>query len=253
MRCDKCGMMLEKGMKFCFECGTAVDEVEKVKDAEAALMAFFESQKKAETDNKKKSNCFWGTKFEIMMFAFICFGILAMTVGFAGGKPVSGIIAMLMTVCSLVAYLVGAGVIETKSRSVRFSVAFVAFLFVIPYFVVYNSDVMENEIPNMVVAGTGTESKVVQDSPKQDGAEGISAESSIEQNYAGNDDSVAESENEENPDEEEKTVDGGGEVVYTTPTGKKYHIDEKCAGKNAKATNLDEASASFEPCKKCAN
>lgn len=40
-------------------------------------------------------------------------------------------------------------------------------------------------------------------------------------------------------------------VVYITPSGKKYHYSASCAGKNAIATTLDEASKTHEPCKKC--
>ncbi len=40
--------------------------------------------------------------------------------------------------------------------------------------------------------------------------------------------------------------------VYITPTGKKYHYSQACAGKNAIETTLDSASANYDPCKKCA-
>lgn len=43
------------------------------------------------------------------------------------------------------------------------------------------------------------------------------------------------------------------EVVYITPTGKKYHLKESCAGKNAIKTTLEAAEATGKtPCKKCA-
>ena len=42
-------------------------------------------------------------------------------------------------------------------------------------------------------------------------------------------------------------------TVYTTPTGKRYHLDPDCGGKNAKATTLDVAEKQgLTPCKKCA-
>ncbi|MDP4153781.1 MAG: hypothetical protein Q8865_10175 [Bacillota bacterium] len=45
-----------------------------------------------------------------------------------------------------------------------------------------------------------------------------------------------------------------GDTVYITPTGKKYHYSEKCAGKNAIATTLDEAKKKgLQPCGKCVN
>lgn len=42
-------------------------------------------------------------------------------------------------------------------------------------------------------------------------------------------------------------------TVYTTPTGKRYHLDPECGGKNASATTLDDAiGLGLTPCKKCA-
>ena len=40
-------------------------------------------------------------------------------------------------------------------------------------------------------------------------------------------------------------------IVYITPTGKKYHYDQQCAGKNAIPINLDEAMRSHGPCGTC--
>ena len=43
------------------------------------------------------------------------------------------------------------------------------------------------------------------------------------------------------------------QTVYRTPTGKKYHLDPDCGGKNSKATTLDSAlSSGLTPCQKCA-
>ena len=44
-----------------------------------------------------------------------------------------------------------------------------------------------------------------------------------------------------------------GNIVYITPTGKKYHYSKDCAGKNAIETDLASAKKSYDPCKKCAN
>jgi len=42
-------------------------------------------------------------------------------------------------------------------------------------------------------------------------------------------------------------------TVYRTPTGKRYHLDPDCGGKNSKATTLNTAiSAGLTPCQKCA-
>ncbi len=51
----------------------------------------------------------------------------------------------------------------------------------------------------------------------------------------------------------DKPSDDESKTVYTTPTGKRYHFDEACGGKNAKPTTLGEAvKKGLTPCKKCA-
>ncbi|MDD6276570.1 MAG: hypothetical protein PUB20_07095 [Clostridia bacterium] len=49
--------------------------------------------------------------------------------------------------------------------------------------------------------------------------------------------------------QEEKTQT---DIVYITPTGKKYHLSKSCAGKNAVAVKYNLAVKEYEPCKKCA-
>ena len=47
--------------------------------------------------------------------------------------------------------------------------------------------------------------------------------------------------------------DGYAYTVYITPTGKRYHYLQSCAGKNATPLSLEEAQLRFTPCKKCAS
>lgn len=45
-----------------------------------------------------------------------------------------------------------------------------------------------------------------------------------------------------------------GRTVYKTPTGKRYHFDPDCGGKNSSAVSLDDAiSMGLTPCQKCAS
>ena len=45
----------------------------------------------------------------------------------------------------------------------------------------------------------------------------------------------------------------GGSAVYRTPSGKRYHFDPNCGGKNSYQTTLQKAkNAGLTPCKKCA-
>lgn len=44
-----------------------------------------------------------------------------------------------------------------------------------------------------------------------------------------------------------------GPTVYTTPSGKRYHLDPECGGKNSSANSKDSATArGLTPCQKCA-
>ncbi len=46
----------------------------------------------------------------------------------------------------------------------------------------------------------------------------------------------------------------GGNTVYRTPSGKRYHFDPDCGGKNSYQTTLQKAkNAGLTPCKKCAS
>lgn len=53
------------------------------------------------------------------------------------------------------------------------------------------------------------------------------------------------------------TNNSGADVntgIYRTPSGKKYHFDAECGGKNSYATTLDKAKAAgLTPCSKCAH
>ncbi|MBR2876970.1 MAG: hypothetical protein IKC01_07520, partial [Clostridia bacterium] len=43
------------------------------------------------------------------------------------------------------------------------------------------------------------------------------------------------------------------QTVYRTPTGKRYHLDAECGGKNSYAVSLKTAkNAGLTPCQKCA-
>ncbi len=51
--------------------------------------------------------------------------------------------------------------------------------------------------------------------------------------------------------QEEVTPSTGG--IYRTPTGKRYHLDPDCGGKNSYSVTYDQAiSAGLTPCQKCA-
>ena len=55
--------------------------------------------------------------------------------------------------------------------------------------------------------------------------------------------------NDRDDDEDE---DDDDITVYITPTGTKYHLDEDCAGKNARERDLSDVEDDYDPCSKCA-
>lgn len=59
---------------------------------------------------------------------------------------------------------------------------------------------------------------------------------------------------EDNKNDEYETVKANnGRSVYRTPSGKRYHFDSECGGKNAYSVSLDDAKSSgLTPCQKCA-
>lgn len=49
-----------------------------------------------------------------------------------------------------------------------------------------------------------------------------------------------------------ETITSTSTQVYRTPSGKKYHISEKCGGGNSYGVTLDDAiGAKLDPCGKC--
>lgn len=50
---------------------------------------------------------------------------------------------------------------------------------------------------------------------------------------------------------EQSASESSGQTVYITPSGKRYHLDPDCAGKNAHAVDISNIG-SRTPCKKCA-
>lgn len=61
------------------------------------------------------------------------------------------------------------------------------------------------------------------------------------------------SETQKNNDSKKTSNNSNGKTVYRTPSGKRYHYDSDCGGKNSYSTTLSEAiSAGLTPCQKCA-
>lgn len=95
----------------------------------------------------------------------------------------------------------------------------------------------------------------------EDNGEGISfcvfcynVQPSVYIDYATGESSAYEKYNEPQPKVEPViTEDTTATGIYCTPTGKRYHFDMECGGKNSRPVTLDYAiSIGLTPCKKCA-
>ena len=69
--------------------------------------------------------------------------------------------------------------------------------------------------------------------------------------------SIESSSNEETNESSSRYISSSSEdnsrTVYKTPTGKRYHFDPDCGGKNSTATTLNKAERiGLTPCAKCA-
>ncbi len=234
MYCCKCKAELAEDAERCFNCGTVIDDG----CGEENIAAFFEANEARVKESKEIKDGFLSTRFGKALFAFICFGIIAMAVSFGKGDVVSGVIATLMTVCAIISFFVGVQIIKVPSEEVKFLVAIVALMFVIPYFSAYNP-VSERE--------TLADMPIVEETNQGEDTESV--ETFSVQEAEPKEEAVENEEQTEAPVETETEAVG---EVYVTPTGKKYHIDNKCAGVNAIPKSKAEVEGQYEPCKKCA-
>ncbi|MBQ7096600.1 MAG: sulfite exporter TauE/SafE family protein [Clostridia bacterium] len=236
MYCHKCRAELAEDAERCFSCGAAVDDG----CGEDNIAAFFEANEARVKESKTIKDGFLSTRFGKALFAFICFGIIAMAVSFGKGDIVSGVIAILMTVCAIISFFVGVRIIKVPSEEVKFLVAIIALMFVIPYFSAYNP-VGDRARSADVTAVVEEDVELTEDA---ESVETFSVQEDDEKEEA-----VEDEEQTEAPMETETEAVG---EVYVTPTGKKYHLDNKCAGVNAIPKSKAEVEGKYEPCKKCA-
>lgn len=110
---------------------------------------------------------------------------------------------------------------------------------------VQSEDVPSDDVPSEDVTSDDISSKDVSSVDSTVNSEAVSDVSSKQT-------SVTSSKEETVSSVESDTVTQS-KTVYTTPTGKRYHLDPECGGKNASATTLDDAiGLGLTPCKKCA-
>ncbi len=107
------------------------DKERKIKYEEKARR---ETQECAETEKGFKKS-----KLRIIIIVFAIFSALCIAVSFSDGKILSGIIAIVMFVSFVTAFLMGSGVIKEKVRNMRLLPLILAFVLFIPYFATYSA------------------------------------------------------------------------------------------------------------------
>lgn len=239
MYCHRCKAELAEDAESCFNCGAVIGSG----DAEDNIAAFFAANETRVNESKKIKDGFLSTRFGKALFAFICFGIVAMAVSFGKGDILSGVIAILMTVCAIISFFVGVQIIKVPSEEVKFLVAIIALMFVIPYFSAYNPISERTRLTDVPV--------VEEEMTQTDDAESVEAFSVQEDEPKEEEVKIEEKTESVQEDVVEKEVETVGEV-YVTPTGKKYHLEKNCAGVNAIPKSKAEVESQYTPCKKCA-
>ena len=110
-------------------------------DCENAERTFkYEEKTKRETlQRTETAKDFKNSKMRIVIIIFAVFSALCIAVSFNKEKILSGIIAILMFVLFVVAFLMGSGVIKEKIKNMRLIPLILAFALFIPYFAANNT------------------------------------------------------------------------------------------------------------------
>lgn len=249
MKCPECGTETVYREPFCPKCGKDIDARNIKNISEDVMYSFFQ---KAETEMKSFNNSKKAAsdgKIGKLLIGFLLFGALAIAMSFNDGDYDSAVVAIAMTVLFLWTYFMEVEVIRMKTHRLKVVVGIIAFALIIPYFAIYTpmSSYEAKTNPKTVVAlekeqNSIEEEKVLKKEVKE---ESELTESAIKEEHE--DASADESEAVSN----QEIATASGEV-FITPTGKKYHLERACAGKNAIASLKEDVEESYQPCKKCA-
>jgi len=138
MKCPECGTETVWRNSVCPKCGRETRKAAN-NSSEDAMKAFFEGSEKRikEQSAGKESNapnggfCKW-------LIAFSLFGTLAIAMSINDRDMDSVVVAVLMTVLVLCAYLLETGVIRTRKKSLSVVIFVAAFVLIFPYFALYS-------------------------------------------------------------------------------------------------------------------
>jgi hypothetical protein len=136
--CSNCGAQLKingfKDFVYCENCG-----------AKHSVSELFGKSNSETTENKKQENDksrlenFKKSKFSKVLIAFFAISFLMCALAFANGQIIAGIVAIAMTALFLISWLMGMQIIKEKKKSLRTIATTVAFILIIPYCMLFNT------------------------------------------------------------------------------------------------------------------
>ena len=98
-----------------------------------------EKAKREACEGAEKENAFKKSKLRTTIIVFAIISALFIAVAFNDGRMVAGIIAVVMLILLVIAFLMGSNVIKEKTRNMRLIPFILALVLIIPYFSTYDS------------------------------------------------------------------------------------------------------------------
>ncbi|MBQ9744546.1 MAG: zinc ribbon domain-containing protein [Clostridia bacterium] len=89
-------------------------------------------------ERTEKATLFKKSKLHIVIIIFAIISALCIAVAFNDGRIIAGIIAIVMFILFVVAFLMGSGVIKEKVKNMRLIPLILAFILFVPYFATYS-------------------------------------------------------------------------------------------------------------------
>ena len=99
-----------------------------------------EKEQNKSQEEKDEIEKFKKSKFSKVLIVFSVIGVLFLGTAFNSGKILAGLVGIIMTAGFIATYLMKSHTIKEPKKGISSIIAVVAFLFIIPYFSLYNMD-----------------------------------------------------------------------------------------------------------------
>ena len=99
-----------------------------------------EIEKEKKQEDKDSVDSFKKSKFSKVLIVFSIISVLLCVFAFSDGKVLAGIIAVIMVILFLISFLMGLHIFKEKKKGIRVIAAIFAFVLIVPYFNLYNSN-----------------------------------------------------------------------------------------------------------------